>query len=64
MGQIERRPTRALAKIAEVQKHNEHRRGRPPWRWEDWVRRDLGRPGDEERWQTNKVIEQYLIILN
>jgi len=59
-GAVDRRPAGTLA---EAQTHHGHRRwGRSHLSWEDWVRRDMERSGDEERGLTNKVIEQYLII--
>ena len=40
-----------LTKRAEVEKHKGHRkRGRPQLRWEDYMRRDMRRSGEDERW--------------
>ena len=39
-----------LAKRAEVEKHQGRRkRGRPPLRWEDCMRRDMRRSGEDDR---------------
>ena len=39
-------------KIAETQKYKEHNsRGRPQVRWEDCVRRDMTRSGENRRWR-------------
>ena len=41
-----------LAKRAEVEKHQGRwKMGRPHMRWEDCVRRDMRRSGEDERWR-------------
>ena len=41
-----------LAKRAEVEKHQGRRKkGRPQLRWEDCMRRDTRRSGEDERWR-------------
>ena len=51
-GHLVRMDTGKLAKRAELEKHQGRReRGRPQLRWEDWVRRDMRRSGEDERWR-------------
>ena len=59
-----------LTKRAEMEKHQRRRkRGRPQPKWEDCVRRDMRRSGEDERWgaadrkpwkeRTERVARQY-----
>ena len=51
-GHLVRMDASKLAKSAEVEKHQEHRkRGRPQLRWEDCVRSGVRRSGEDERWR-------------
>ena len=51
-GHLVRMDASKLAKRAEVEKHQGRRkRGRPQLRWEDCVRRDIRRSGEDERWR-------------
>ena len=67
-----RMDTSKLAKRAEVEKHQGRRKsGRPQLTWEDCVRRDMRRSGEDEIWgegaadrklwkeRTEKVARQY-----
>ena len=49
-GHLVRMDASKLAKRAEVEKH-QGRRKRPQPRWEDCVRRDIRRSGNDERWR-------------
>ena len=51
-GHLVRMDASKLAKRAEVEKHQGRRKmGRPQLRWEDYVRRDMRRSGEDERWR-------------
>ena len=51
-GHLVRMDASKLAKRAEVEKHQGRRkRGRPQLRWEDCMRRDMRRSGEDERWR-------------
>ena len=51
-GHLVRMDASKLAKRAEVEKHQGRRkRGRPQLRWEDCVRREMRRSGEDERWR-------------
>ena len=51
-GHLVRIDASKLAKRAEVEKHlGRRKRGRPQLRWEDCVRRDMRRSGEDERWR-------------
>ena len=51
-GHLLRMDASKLAKRAEMEKHQgRRRRGRPQLRWEDCVRRDMRRSGEDERWR-------------
>ena len=51
-GHLVRMDASKLAKRAEVEKHQGRRkRGRPQLRWEDCMRRDMRRSGEDEKWR-------------
>ena len=51
-GHLVRMDASKLAKRAEVEKHQGHKkRGMPQLRWEDCVRRDMRRSVEDERWR-------------
>ena len=51
-GHLVRMDTGKLGKRAEVEKYQGRRKGGwPQLRWEDCMRRDMGRSGKDERWR-------------
>ena len=53
-GQVERMADDRLPKrAAELREHGSRRRGRPILRWEDRVKRDVRKAGEEEDWKKN-----------
>ena len=59
-GHLVRMDAGKLAKKAEVEKlQGRRKRGRPPLKWEDCVRRDMKISGEDERWREGWPIENY-----
>ena len=55
-GHVERMADDRLPKIAAALREQvRRRRGRPRLRWEDWVKRDVRRAGEEEDWKKKKI---------
>ena len=51
-GHVERMADDRLPKrAAELREQGRRRRGRPMWRWEDCVKRDVKKTGEEEDWK-------------
>ena len=55
-GHVERMADDRLPKrAAELREQGRRRRGRPRLRWEDYVKRDVRKAGEEEDWKKKKT---------